>query len=446
MASPPSVRRALLVGLGKTGISCARHLLRAGWQLSATDSRTEPPGRRELAALAPQAPLHCGGFDSALLDNVQLVVASPGVSLAEPILAQARARGLGVVGDIELFARAATAPVIGITGTNGKSTVTTLLGRMAERAGIRVSVGGNLGTPALDLLSDVQPQLYVLELSSFQLDTTVSLSLQAAVVLNVTPDHMDRYATLADYAASKARIYARCGTAVVNEDDPLVAAMPAPGAQRIGFSLGRQAAEFSIMRVADDNWSLTHFAQPLLSAKEMKIAGLHNLANALASLALGQAAGIPMPSMLAELREFAGLPHRSQWVADRRGVRFINDSKGTNIGATLAAVAGMSGTLILIAGGDGKGQDFAPLAAGLRGKVRHAVLIGRDAAALARALTGACSVELCADLQAAVIAAAAAARAGETVLLSPACSSLDMFRDYTHRGDEFSLAVGRLDS
>ena len=437
-------RTALLVGLGRTGVSCARHLARAGWSLAATDSRDVPPGRAEFQALAPTARLQCGRLDAAMLTGVQLVVASPGVALSEPILVAARERGIDVVGDIELFARAATAPLIGITGTNGKSTVTTLLGRMAERAGIRVKVGGNLGTPALDLLGDAGAQLYVLELSSFQLDTTHSLRLLAATVLNVTPDHLDRYASVADYAASKARIFARCGTAVINLDDPRVAAMASPQARRTGFSLVSETADYAVRPAGEGLWTLLRHGERLLDSAQMRLSGRHNLANALASVALGDAAGIPLPSMLAELREFSGLPHRSQWVADLRGVRYVNDSKGTNVGATLAAIAGMPGTLLLIAGGDGKGQDFAPLAAAIRGKVRHVLLIGRDAAAVARAIEGACSLELCADLVSAVQAAARHARAGETVLLSPACSSLDMFRDYSHRGDEFVSAVRRL--
>ena len=255
---------------------------------------------------------------------------------------------------------------------------------------------------------------------------------------------MDRYRTLADYASSKARIYAHCGTAVINQDDPIVAAMPSPEARRVGFSLGQVAAEYSVQMASGQPWTLTRLGQPLLSAAQMRLTGLHNAANALACTALGDAAGIPLQVMIDELREFTGLPHRSQWVAEVRGVRYINDSKGTNVGATLAAIAGMPGSLLLIAGGDGKGQDFSPLATALHGKVRHALLIGRDAALIARAIQGACSVQLCADLAAAVNAAAQSARAGETVLLSPACASLDMFRDYAHRGDEFERAVRRL--
>jgi UDP-N-acetylmuramoylalanine--D-glutamate ligase len=372
------------------------------------------------------------------------------VSLSEPFFVEARKRGLEVVGDVELFARAVDAPVVGITGTNGKSTVTTLIGRMAARAGLKVRVGGNLGEPALDLLvaaqSDAQAtDLYVLELSSYQLESTLSLDLKAAAVLNVTPDHMDRYATVGDYAAAKARIFARCDTAVINLDDPLVVAMPRPGQRTLGFSLRASiGADYAVMTGADSKWWPSRRGEPLLPVASMKIQGLHNAANALAALALGEALGLPLPAMLSELASFPGLAHRSQWVADVNGVTYVNDSKGTNVGATLAAVAGMSGPLVMIAGGDGKNQDFAPLRAAFRGKVRHTVLIGRDAAAIARVLEGVCSVEQVASLEEAVRAAARAAQPGDTVLLSPACASLDMFRDYTHRGAVFTEAVKEL--
>ncbi|MGH8186219.1 MAG: UDP-N-acetylmuramoyl-L-alanine--D-glutamate ligase, partial [Steroidobacteraceae bacterium] len=349
-----------------------------------------------------------------------------------------------IVGDIELFVREARAPIAAITGTNGKSTVTTLVARMAEAAGKRVLAGGNLGRPALDLLDEPTPDLYVLELSSFQLDTTRSLHAAAAVVLNVTPDHMDRYASLEEYAASKARIFERCDAAVVNLDDPAVRAMPYRAARVLGFSvMADSSADYYAVPQGDDV-ALMHRRERLLMMSELKIAGMHNVANALGALAMCDALRLPFEPCVRVLREFAGLPHRSQWVADIAGVRYVNDSKGTNVGATLAAVAGMPGSLVLIAGGQGKGQDFAPLAAALRTKVRHAVLIGQDARLLEAALRGSVSTELARDMDDAVQRAARAAHAGETVLLSPACASLDMFRDYGHRGDVFAAAVRRL--
>ena len=448
--STPRANSAVIVGLGKTGFSCARYLLGHGWNIAVTDTRENPPELAKLRALDPSVPVRLGGLDAKLLEEALVVVVSPGVSLATPFFVEAHRRGLDVVGDIELFARAVDAPVVGITGTNGKSTVTTLVGRMASRAGLNVRVGGNLGEPALELLSASESdakktELYVLELSSYQLESTLSLDLKAAAVLNVTPDHMDRYATIEDYAAAKARIFTRCDTAVINLDDPLVVAMARPGQNTVGFSLRSSVgAQFSIVTGRDSTWWLARRNELLMPVSDMKITGLHNAANALAALALGEALGLPLASMLEELRTFPGLPHRSQWVADVNGVTYVNDSKGTNVGATLAAVAGMSGPLVIIAGGDGKNQDFAPLADAFRGKVRHTVLIGRDAPAIELALQGVCTLERSATLEDAVRAAARAAKPGDTVLLSPACASLDMFRDYTHRGAVFAQAVKEL--
>jgi len=434
---------SVVVGLGKTGASCLRYLSKRGIRASATDSRPAPPGLAELGSLAQTIDIRLGGFDLSLLEGATQVLMSPGVPLSEPIASAARNRGIEVLGDIELFARAVKAPVIGITGTNGKSTVTSLVAAMAEKAGRRVLAGGNLGRPALDLLDEPVPDLYVLELSSFQLETTSSLELVAAVVLNVTPDHMDRYASIEDYARAKARIFAHAATVVLNADDPHVAAMRG-GAQRVvTFSTGRADADFSVLRDRGRTL-LARRGQALIDSARLKISGLHNAANALAALALGEAAGLPMNGMLTALENFPGLGHRSEWVADIDEVRYIDDSKGTNVGATLAAVSGMTGPLVVIAGGEGKGQDFRPLATAFRGKVRHVVLIGKDAAALESALEGVCPLERAATLPAAVIAAAAAARPGDTVLLSPACASLDMFRDYNQRGEVFAAAVRAL--
>jgi UDP-N-acetylmuramoylalanine--D-glutamate ligase len=430
---------SVVVGLGKTGASCLRYLTKHGIAATATDSRSAPPGLAEIGHLARTLDIRLGGFDLSLLEGATQVVISPGVSLEEPIAQAARARGIEVVGDVELFARAVRAPVIGITGTNGKSTVTSLLANMAAAAGRRVLAGGNLGEPALDLLDQPIPDLYVLELSSFQLETTASLDLLAAVVLNVTADHMDRYATVDDYAHAKARIFTRAATVVLNADDPRVAAMRGTARTRT-FSTQRADADYSLLQ-SGATTQLARHGEAVLDTGRMKISGVHNAANALAALALGDAAGLPLPAMLDAIEAFPGLSHRSAWVADIAGVRFVDDSKGTNVGATIAAVAGTAGPLVLIAGGEGKGQDFAPLAAAFQAKVRHVVLIGKDAPALARALEGVCPTERAASMAEAVAAAARAARPGDTVLLSPACASLDMFRDYGHRGDVFAAAV-----
>ena len=436
--------RVVVVGLGRTGCSVARHLLERGARVAVTDSRAEPPELSTLLALGCEVVVRPGGFDSALLAQADLVVVSPGVPTNGPFFDAARARGLSIVGDIELFARAARAPVVGITGTNGKSTVTTLLAQMAARSGLRIRAGGNLGPPALDLLEDAA-QLYVLELSSFQLQTTSSLALAAAAVLNVTPDHLDRYTDLRAYAAAKARIFARCDVAVINLDDPLVAAMAVRGQRTLSFSLrATVGADYALMQRDGGNWWLMQHGEALLALAELPLRGLHNAANALAALALAEALALPRAGCLEALRAFAGLPHRTQWLGEIGGVHYVNDSKGTNVGATLAAVAGMQGPLILIAGGDGKAQDFTPLRAAFAGKVRLALLIGRDARALGSALDGVCECRYAPSLESAVESAALLARAGDTVLLSPACASLDMFRDYAHRGSVFAAAVQKL--
>lgn len=471
MSTPYTV----IVGLGRTGVSCARYLSARGVKLAITDSRAQPPGLAQLGSLAQQVELRLGGFDERLLENAQEIVVSPGVPLDEPFIRHAAARGIDLSGDIELFARAlagpgatpgAYAPVIGVTGTNGKSTVTTLLARMGEASGLRVRAGGNLGEPALDLLaggalaagapqrssgslgpSDA-PDYYILELSSFQLELTRTLRLHAAAVLNVTADHMDRYDSIDEYAAAKARIFAHCRQAVVNLDDPRTAHMTRPGQPAIGFSIvPGMPGDYGLSSDVTGRLSLAHRGQPLLALDEMKLTGMHNAANALAALALADSAGgFNRQAMMRVLREFPGLPHRTQWVADINGIRWIDDSKGTNVGATVAALRGMDGPLIVIAGGDGKGQNFLPLTDAFRGKVRHAVLIGKDAPALGEALRTVCSTERVGSMEKAVVAAAARARSGDTVLLSPACSSLDMFRDYAHRGDVFAGAVRGLAS
>ncbi len=432
--------QSVIVGLGRTGVSCARHLAARGHRLVVTDSRAAPPGLADLRRLVPDAATALGGFDPAVLEGADQIVVSPGVSLREPFLQQAAARGLDLIGDIELFAREAGGRVIGITGTNGKSTVTTLVGEFARAAGIEAGVGGNLGTPALDLLAGPPAAMYVLELSSYQLETTHSLQLEAGTVLNVTPDHLDRYRDFAEYAAAKARIFERCATAVVNLDDQVVVCMPRPGQRRVGFSLRRDDADFHLLSRAGQDW-LAAGSEPLLALGELRLPGRHNAANALAALAIGSVVGLPHEAMTGVLRHFEGLPHRSQLVAEWRGIRWIDDSKGTNVGATEAAIAGLDGPLLLIAGGEGKGQDFAPLAAACRGKVRHALLIGRDAAVLAAALQGSCPISLADSMENAVAVAASLAKRGDTVLLSPACASFDMFRDYAQRGAVFATAV-----
>ena len=434
--------RALVLGLGRTGLSAARYLDRKGLTVRVADTRANPPGVDALRADVPAAELQTGAFNPSLLDDVAQVVISPGLSLQEAVVQEALERGLPVVGDIELFAREVRVPIAAITGTNGKSTVTTLVAELANAGGRRAVAGGNLGDPALDLLARPAPDLYVLELSSFQLETTHSLHTVTAAVLNVTPDHMDRYASLEAYGAAKARIFDGCDVAVINADDPVVRGMPRPGQSVVSFSLESHAADYTLEHRPAP--MIVRRGEPLLPLAAMRLQGLHNAANAMAALALAEALELPLAPALDALCAFAGLPHRSQWVADVGGVRYVNDSKGTNVGATLAAVRGLAGPLVVIAGGDGKNQDFSELREAFRGKVRHVVLIGRDAPALAATLAGVCATERATDMPAAVRAAQAVAQPGDTVLLSPACASLDMFRDYSHRGDEFTATVRSL--
>jgi UDP-N-acetylmuramoylalanine--D-glutamate ligase len=462
-----SGRHALVVGLGKSGVSAVRHLARAGARLTLTDSRTAPPGLEQARAAAPDALLCLGGLDApAPHAQYEFAVVSPGVSLAEPLVGALRAAGVPIVGDVELFAQAAAAPTIGITGSNGKSTVTTLVGAMAQAAGWSAGVGGNLGEPALDLLE--QPaQLYVLELSSFQLETTSSLRLAAATILNVSPDHLDRHGTLERYIAAKARIYTHAEVAVINREDLATHSNTHHARRLVTFGLDAPAAgHYGLVEIDGRKWlaapggvtadtktairsgdsaAAAGESRPLLPLDALRIQGTHNAANALAALALADAVGMPRAASLRALREFAGLPHRCQWVGRFGGVDWINDSKGTNVGATLAALQGFDGPLVWIGGGQGKGQDFGALREPLRAKARGAIVYGEDAARLQQDLAGAVTLERVPDLAAAVARAQRLAQAGDRVLLSPACASLDQFRNYEERGRRFAELVCALE-
>ena len=440
--------KTLIVGLGKTGLSCARYLAAQGVSLAVTDSREIPPGLEALRSDFPDMALFLGGFQAEVFQAASRLVVSPGVPLNDPMIQAARERGVEVLGDVELFARVVDAPVVAITGSNGKSTVTTLLGEMARIAGIKVAVGGNLGEPALDLLDD-KVELYVLELSSFQLESTWSLQPRAAVVLNISADHMDRYRDLDDYAATKAGVYHNAEIRVINRDDPRVATMVSKEAVSLGFTLeAPTGSDFGLHELDGVKW-LSEGHSPLMPVSELRIPGRHNQANALAALALGSAVGLPQNDMLAALRSFAGLPHRTQWVADKLGLRWYNDSKGTNVGATISALQGLhpeqgDSRTVLIAGGDCKGADFSPLAPVVEKTVRAVILIGRDADDLAAVLQGRTELVAAASLQEAVEKARQQALPGDRVLLSPACASFDMFRDYEARGEAFITAVEAL--
>lgn len=439
------------MGLGKTGLSVARYLHSLDMDFSVVDSRATPPGLTEFRREFPAADVVLGEFPAQRLLEASELIVSPGVSLKTPAIRAAIDAGVAVTGDIDLFSRAVAAPVLAVTGSNGKSTVVSLLGAMARAAGLNVGVGGNLdgaeAAPALDLLRAGPHELYVLELSSFQLETTARLGAKAACILNLSDDHMDRYAGMEDYAAAKQRIFFGCEHAIVNRDEPVSKPQHA-GPVLHDFGLDAPVGNAWGVVLRDGSPWLARGDEALLGVHEMKIAGRHNVANALAALAMGEAAGLPLPAMLKALREFAGLPHRCQWVREHAGVAYYNDSKGTNVGASLVAIESLgelcSGKLVLIAGGIDKEADFAPMLPALSRFVRLVVLIGRDAARIAEVIRHSVQVVFAASMEAAVQIAAQQARSGDTVLLSPACASLDMFSDFAHRGRVFTQAVEAL--
>jgi UDP-N-acetylmuramoylalanine--D-glutamate ligase len=434
-------RRALVVGLGLTGQSCVRHLVARGYDVTSVDTRPQPPKLDELRREFPGLVVHTGTLAPSLFEAPGLLVVSPGVSVQEPTIARAVANGAQAIGDIELFVREATAPVLAITGANGKSTVTSLVADMCRAGGLKTLTGGNIGIAALDLLKQPAPDVYVLELSSFQLETTWSLNALAATVLNITPDHMDRYGTLDDYAAAKARVFRGNGLMVLNADDSLVSSMAIPGRASVHFTLDAPGiADFGISLHNGAEW-LMRGTKPLMPVADVPLAGKHNLANVLAAMALAQTAGVPADACARAVREFKGLKHRTELVAERDGVRWYDDSKGTNVGATVAALNGMTAPVVLIAGGDGKGQDFTDLRPVVTGHARAVVLIGRDGPIIERALAGTVPLQRATDMRAAVEAARVLAHKGDVVLLSPACASFDMFRNYEHRGEVFRQTV-----
>ena len=437
----------IVVGLGKSGMSLVRHLAGRGLPFAVADTRENPPELETLRRDYPHVEVRCGALDVDFLCRASELLVSPGLALATPALQQAAARGVKLSGDIELFARQAKAPIVAITGSNAKSTVTTLVGEMAAAAGRKVAVGGNLGTPALDLLAD-DVELYVLELSSFQLETTDWLNAEVATCLNVSEDHMDRYADLQAYHLAKHRIFRGARQVVINSDDPLSRPLVADQLPCWTFGLGKPDFRgFGLIEEDGEKWLAFQF-EPLMPARELKVRGAHNQANALAALALGHAVGLPFAPMLDSLRAFAGLPHRCQWLRERRGVSFYDDSKATNVGAALAAIEGLGadipGKLVLIAGGDGKGADFASLRNPVAQHCRAVVLLGRDAGQIADALADAVPQDRVASLDAAVQRCAELAEPGDAVLLSPACASLDMFKNFEERGRLFAAAVEAL--
>jgi len=445
-------KRVIVVGLGQTGLSCVRFLNRRGYQVAVVDSRKNPPGQEELAANYPQVTLSAGSFDVDVLLSADEIVLSPGVALAEPALQKAVNNGIPVVGDIDLFCREVDAPIVAITGSNAKSTVTDLVGAMARAAQVKVKVGGNIGTPVLELLdADAEElnktELYVLELSSFQLETTHDLKPAVATVLNVSEDHMDRYDGMQSYVAAKHRVFNGCQKLVVNRDDAMSHGLVGSLVETYSFGLSNDSANLKRQFGVIDVESVAHLAYeqiPLCKVSDLKIIGAHNVTNALAALALGLAVGLDMPAMLSALMEYKGLPHRCEMIGSWNQVEWFNDSKGTNVGATIAAIEGLNKIdcpehkLILIAGGEGKGQDFSPLKVPVANNVRHTLLIGRDALGLKAEIK---ESTLCDSLIQAVEMAARFAQPGDRVVLSPACASFDMFAGYEDRGEQFVAAV-----
>ncbi|AFJ02040.1 UDP-N-acetylmuramoylalanine--D-glutamate ligase [Methylophaga frappieri] len=439
-------KNCVIVGLGQTGLACARFMLEQGVDVAMMDTREQPPELVTIQQNHPEVLIHTGGLSADWLLQAGQIVLSPGIDPRLPEIQTARAAGVEIVGDIELFARYAKAPVIAITGSNGKSTVTTLVTLMAQLSGRQVLAGGNLGTPALELLSQPVPDFYILELSSFQLETVRSLNAFAAAVLNISADHLDRYDSLNEYIAAKARIFQGDGVMVVNRDDPVVMALADNQRQIVGFSLKPCDGPDFGLRSVDDSWWICQGDYELLSVNELKIAGQHNLSNALAALALGNVMGLSTSAMLSALREFKGLPHRCRLVRERRGVKWYNDSKATNVGATLAAIEGLSanGKQVVILGGVGKGQQFDALTPVLERHAHAVVLIGDAAELIAEVVPGSVIREVANSLKAAVNKAALIAESGMQVLLSPACASFDMFSSYVDRGQQFEHAVREL--
>ena len=436
---PLKGKRVLVLGLGDTGLSVANWVASQGGIIRAADTRAAPPRKKDFSG-----ELHCGKFKPALLKDVDLVCISPGLSLREELVQAAVAKNIPVVGDIELFAWCAKGKILAITGTNGKSTVTALTGHLLRAGGVECEVAGNISPPALDALLKRRSAsaAWVLELSSYQLETTWSLAPAAAAMLNLSEDHLDRYAGLAEYAAAKARVFQGAGVQVLNRCDSASMALSLPGRTQVTFGLDApdMPEDFGVR----DGW-LVRGTERILPAADLPLAGTHNLSNALAACALACLAGVPLSALESGLRGFRGLPHRMQRVALRGGVEWLDDSKGTNVGATVAALNGLSKKAVLILGGEGKGQKFAPLVPAIRERAKHVLLIGRDAALIEKAIAASgVPMERAATMEKAVARAAGIAAQGDAVLLSPACASFDMFRDYRHRGEVFAKAVGEL--
>jgi len=439
-------RKKLVFGLGKTGLSCIRHLVQQGSDVIAFDTRKSPPALDDVYKKFPQVEVYLGSIDEKILDSVEQIVTSPGISLQLPLLQAAAKQNIEIVGDIEIFARLAKAPIIAITGSNGKSTTTTLLNDMIKADAKAVKMGGNIGVPALDLLEQDIPDFYILELSSFQLETTHSIKPLVAVVLNVSEDHMDRYENLQAYGESKLAVYAQAQYKVINLDDSWLMSNVTDLKDFVGFTVHEpEAGQYGLRMHEGKEW-IAYADERIIKTKKLKLKGRHQVANAIAAVAMGDLCGLSRENMCNVLRKFKGLHHRTEFVAKINGVTYINDSKGTNVGATVAALNGLDEPVVLIAGGEGKGADFTELKLAVKGKVKYAILIGRDAELIEQQIAGLVPVVHAESMEDAVWLSADVAKKGDYVLLSPACASFDMFDNYQQRGEAFMQIVEQVAS
>ena len=437
---------AVIVGLGKTGLSCFRYLSNQGLNVAITDSREEPPELLELKAEFESASVYLGQINEQVLLASDQIILSPGVSLDNKSIKLSIENNIPVFGDIELFCQKAQAPIIAVSGSNGKSTVTTIVAEMTRLAGLKTYVGGNIGIPALDLLSDSTPDLYVLELSSFQLETTYSLNAHASVVLNVSPDHMDRYSSLKDYVNTKKRIYSGQGLMVLNKDEEYIHSIIDSKRDTIYFSLGAPEGEnFGLINHNNEVW-LSQGNEKIINKNQLKIKGEHNISNALAAMALAGSVNVPTNIMADVLKNFTGLEHRCQLVREIDNVSWYNDSKATNVGACIASITGLCelGNIILIAGGDSKGADLSGLNPIVKKYIKRVFLFGIDANKLADVMGSDVDKEFVNNMNEAVKGASKIADPDDIVLLAPACSSLDMYKNYQQRGDAFISAIDAL--
>jgi UDP-N-acetylmuramoylalanine--D-glutamate ligase len=452
MATELDDRLTVIVGLGDTGLSCVKYFSSMGEKVKVVDSRDEPPGLAALIEAYPDVEYELGDFNVETFVTAKQLVVSPGLSIRSVEIEAAKEAGVVITGDIDIFSKQVTAPIIAVTGSNGKSTVVAILAEILRKAGKNFGLGGNLDgdnfKPALDLIAEDEKDLYLLELSSFQLETTQSLGAEVATILNLSADHMDRYEGIDDYHRAKQRIFTNCKQVVINRDDKESYPLEESDAAVWGFGIGRAGINGLGLLKEDGDLYLAYQLEKIVSVNELKVFGQHNISNVLAAVALAMAIDIDMNPIKVAITEFSGLPHRCQWVANIDGVDFYNDSKGTNVGATVAAIEGLgehiSGHIVLIAGGISKGADFSALVPAMNKWGKVVILIGQDAVEMGSYFDAETQSYFASDMQNAVQVALQHATAGDAVLLSPACASFDMFENFQHRGFAFIKSVETL--